>query len=100
MSCDHCYQGYILEGEPQGEFFDGAYLSPALKRKSSEESDSSDEDAGGGPSCAIVLLTDIFGLALKNPKIIADELAARVGCDVWVPDLFDGAYAPPPLSRP
>ena len=40
---------------------------------------------------AIVLLTDIFGLPLPNPRIIADHLAERVGVDVWVPDYFDGA---------
>ena len=45
----------------------------------------------GAPTRAIVLLTDIFGLPLKNSKLIADELSQKVGCDVWVPDLFAGA---------
>ena len=40
---------------------------------------------------AIVLLTDIFGLPLPNPRIVADHLAEQVGVDVWVPDLFNGA---------
>lgn len=40
---------------------------------------------------AIVLLTDAFGLSLVNPKILADRLAEKVGVDVWVPDLFNGA---------
>jgi dienelactone hydrolase len=39
---------------------------------------------------AIILLTDIFGLPLPNPKIVADHLAKSVGVDVWVPDLFNG----------
>ena len=48
----------------------------------------------GAPSSrAIVLLTDVFGLPLKNCKIMADEFAKRVGCDVWVPDLFAGAWS-------
>lgn len=57
---------------------DGAYFSAAPE--------------GGSSSNAVVLLTDVFGLPLKNNKILADELAKRVGCDVWVPDLFAGAY--------
>lgn len=81
MSCDHCYQGYAIEGEPHGQLVGDAYFAPAPK--------SADDE--GAQSCAVVLLTDIFGLALKNPKIIADELAQRIGCDVWVPDLFEGA---------
>jgi dienelactone hydrolase len=39
---------------------------------------------------AIILLTDIFGLPLPNPRIVADQLAEQVGVDVWVPDLFNG----------
>jgi dienelactone hydrolase len=39
---------------------------------------------------AVVLLTDIFGLVLPNPRIVADLLAERVGVDVWVPDFFNG----------
>ena len=38
----------------------------------------------------VVLLTDAFGLPLKNCKIIADRIAKDVGCDVWVPDYFAG----------
>ena len=77
MSCPQCIQGYVLPGEPKGTMVDDAYFSPAPE--------------GAPSSKAIVFLTDIFGLRLKNCKIIADELAKRVGCDVWVPDLFAGA---------
>ena len=79
MSCPQCTQGYILPGEPTGAIVDGNYFVRA---------------PGGGEdasSNAIVLLTDIFGLGLINSKLLADELAKRVGCDVWVPDLFEGA---------
>ena len=41
---------------------------------------------------AIIFLTDIFGLPLVNCKIMADRLADEVGCDVWVPDLFEGKW--------
>ena len=46
----------------------------------------------GSSKRAIFLLTDIFGLPLKNSKLIADEISKRLQCDVWVPDLFAGAY--------
>jgi len=42
------------------------------------------------PTKAIVLLTDVFGLPLPNPRIVADHFAEHVGVDVWVPDFFDG----------
>lgn len=81
MSCEQCTQGYVLQGEPEGTMVDGAYFHAAPTT----------EGAEGGSARAIVLLTDIFGLPLVNCKLMADEFARRVGCDVWVPDLFDGA---------
>ena len=77
MTCPQCTQGYILPGEPRGTFVDGAYFSPAPE--------------GGSSTKAIVFLTDIFGLGLRNCKILADAYAKKVECDVWVPDLFAGA---------
>ncbi|CAK5270616.1 unnamed protein product [Mycena citricolor] len=80
MSCPDCFKGSILEGEPTGtvqEHLHGAYFAPA-------------GDTRGANKRAIVLLTDIFGLPLKNCKILADEFAKRLGCDVWVPDIFAG----------
>lgn len=77
MSCPDCYKGFVLPGEPQGSMVGPNYFTPA-------RGDSSQ------PTKAIVLLTDIFGLPLPNPKIVADHLAEHVGVDVWVPDFFDG----------
>ena len=77
MSFPQCTQGRILPGEPTGSIVDGSYFSPAPE--------------GGSSSNAIVVLTSVFGLPLKNSKLVADELAMKVGCDVWVPDLFAGA---------
>ena len=80
--CEHCTQGYVLPGEPSGsfqhveptgaycKFYDGELVPPRR--------------------IAIVLLTDIFGLDLKNSKILADQLSEKCQCDVWVPDLFAG----------
>jgi len=42
------------------------------------------------PTKAIVLLTDVFGLPMPNPRIVADHLAEHVGVDVWIPDFFNG----------
>ena len=83
MSCEQCTQGHVLAGEPAGSIVDGAYFHPAPTTAA--------DGASPASTRAIVLLTDIFGLPLKNCKLIADELSKRVGCDVWVPDLFDGA---------
>ncbi|KAF4621841.1 hypothetical protein D9613_012100 [Agrocybe pediades] len=82
MSCPDCTKGDILPGEPVGSMsadFQGAYFSPA--------------PTGSTPTPskrAVLLFTDAFGLALNNPKILADEMARRLECDVWVPDYFKG----------
>ncbi|KAJ2921094.1 hypothetical protein H1R20_g15999, partial [Candolleomyces eurysporus] len=81
MSCPRCAQGYILPDEPKGSIqpdFSGAYLAP----NPDAETTTSDR--------AVIVLTDVFGLPLKNPKLIADTLAERLRCDVWVPDYFNG----------
>ncbi|KAH8114346.1 dienelactone hydrolase endo-1,3,1,4-beta-D-glucanase [Phellopilus nigrolimitatus] len=71
--CEHCKAGGELPGEPKGVVLDGAYFAE-----------------GADHTKAIVFLTDAFGLALVNSKIMADQLAEKVGCDVWVPDQFEG----------
>lgn len=71
-----------MSGEPAGRIlgdFHGAYFSPAPSA-----------DAADRGKFTVLLLTDAFGLPLKNCKIMADELAKRLGCDVWVPDYFNG----------
>ncbi|THH16643.1 hypothetical protein EW146_g4025 [Bondarzewia mesenterica] len=81
MSCENCSKGYMLPGEPTGSMVGGAYYRSAP---------ASAESTAATPNTAIVLLTDAFGLPLKNSKILADLLSEKVGVDVWVPDLFDG----------
>lgn len=74
--CEHCQKGNTLPGQPSGETvkeYNGAYLAP-----------------GADKSKAVILLTDMFGLPLVNCKIMADQLAEKLGYDVWVPDMFDG----------
>jgi hypothetical protein len=75
MSCPDCFRGSVLLGEPTGNFVDGTYLATHPERTSER---------------AIILLTDIFGLPLKNPKILADSPATHLKCDVWIPDQFAG----------
>ncbi|KAF8208909.1 Alpha/Beta hydrolase protein [Mycena galopus ATCC 62051] len=83
MSCPDCFRGSVLDGEPTGHIsdLDDAYFAP-----------------GGNPGSkrAIILLTDGFGLKLKNPKILADHFALHLKCDVWVPDFFAGR---PPITE-
>lgn len=80
MLYDRCVQGGILEGKFTGRMEDDAYNAPAPGVGLLSD----------GPQTCIVLLTDIFGLPLKNCKIIADSLAKELGVDVWVPDQFAG----------
>jgi len=87
MSCPKCFEAFLLPGTAIGrieEGFSGAYLSPGPTPSSNSSTDS---DASRK---AVVLLTDVYGLGIENPKIIADELAQRLKCDVWIPDYFAG----------
>ena len=86
MSCPQCVEGYELPGEPKGSMeadFHGAYFTPGRS------------DQQGGSSCAVILLTDGFGLSLKNCKIIAD----RIANEVWIPDYFQSHDNPLTLLR-
>lgn len=81
MTCPKCREGFVLPGEPSGTMemgFNGAYYARAPEGQES--------------SCAVLLLTDGFGMGLKNCKIMADNFAQQLGCDVWIPDYFDGEY--------
>ncbi|KAJ7095898.1 Alpha/Beta hydrolase protein [Mycena belliarum] len=87
MSCPDCFRGAVLEGEPTGviaQSLDGAYFA----------------SGGASNKRAIIFLTDIFGLPLKNSKILADSFAKHLGCDVWIPDLFAGALPSLIRNRP
>lgn len=85
MSCPDCITGEYLPGEPTGTIsIQGAYFSPAPVVEENIESPPIKH--------TIVFLTDAFGLPLVNSKIMADNLAKRLNCDVWVPDLFAGTH--------
>lgn len=86
MTCPNCYKGFTLPGEPKGTMVGPDYFTAA-------PNDATERTK------AIVLLTDIFGLALPNPRIVADQLAEQVGVDVWVPDFFNGACSSLLITR-
>ncbi|ORY89014.1 Alpha/Beta hydrolase protein [Leucosporidium creatinivorum] len=90
-SCQQCFTGAVLPGEPRGEMRELAslktYFTPGRRGEG--------EQVGTGK--VIVIATDAFGLGIPNPKIIADRLAEATGYDVWVPDLLEGDY--PPMSK-
>lgn len=95
MSCPKCVEGYVLPGEPGGQMepdFQGAYHATYYA------SDNAAEAQSASSTRTIVFLTDGFGLPLKNCKIMADNLARRLECDVWVPDYLDGVYIHYPRS--
>lgn len=79
MSCPDCITGANLPGTPKGVLKDdGSYFAAAPEGGNSEH------------KRAVILLTDVFGLGLDNPKIMADYFAEQLQCDVWVPDIFAG----------
>ena len=84
MSCPDCFKGVTLDGEPTGTI--SKFSNTGIDAYFAAGPEGSD------PTKAVVLLTDVFGLPLKNSKILADSIAREVGCDVWVPDLFNGTF--------
>ena len=80
--CKNCVSGHVIPGEPKGVVKDGAYVySPDT------------QDAAPGSKIALILLSDIFGLELRNTLILADAFGDRLkgkNCDVFVPDYFNG----------
>ncbi|KAL7413784.1 dienelactone hydrolase [Mrakia frigida] len=88
---DCCLKGNQFEGEPKGKMvklggFDVYVATPAPRE--------------GKESRGIVLFSDIFGLGIKNPKIISDELALRLGVTVYCPDYFEGRHVPESVLIP
>jgi len=69
MTCSYYYKGFVIPGEPKGSMVGPDYFTPAPS------------DATKRPK-AIVLLTDIFGFRLPNPRIIADHVTGHVSVDV------------------
>jgi len=87
--CDNCLKGNVIPGEPTGtEETIGAFLTYVAKPPVSKA-----KNKKPAARKAIILLTDIFGLASPNPRIMADTMALA-GFTAYVPDLFDGEGQP------
>lgn len=84
--CPNCITGHRLSGDSTGEM---VRVSPNVVDAYYASKHSRQEEGATGKK-AVVFLTDIFGLPLGNPKIMADTINERLGVDVWVPDMFDG----------
>lgn len=70
-----------MTGKAEGSIqADGAYFHPRPA------------DATAPPTSAVLLLTDVFGLNLNNPKVMADEMSKTVGVDVYVPVSSSSAF--------
>ena len=81
--CPNCTQGYVLPGEPKGTIAldTRAYFSPAPTTSDPTRK-----------KRAVIILTDVFGLTMPNPKLMADEFAQKLECDVYIPDVFNGVF--------
>ena len=117
--CPSCTQGVTLTGDPKGTWIPrgkdngglgltlNAYLAPAPTTPTTTTTalpidDATTaaqppaapavEDATQTPkkNVAVIILMDAFGFGIQNPKVMADQFAECVGCDVWVPDYFEG----------
>ncbi|GJE95617.1 alpha/beta hydrolase [Phanerochaete sordida] len=75
--CENCVKGFKHEGTPEGtiEEIDGIDCYVATPKGDYDK------------NVVVLMLTDIFGLALVNNKLLADDFA-RHGFKVVVPNLF------------
>jgi len=85
-----CVTGHLHKGSPKGTIelsLHGVNMyvarPPALK-----------DAASTTQHAAIVILTDVFGWATPNIRLIADTLAEQSGIIVYVPDFFQGDPVP------
>ncbi|KAG6917165.1 hypothetical protein DXG01_003601 [Tephrocybe rancida] len=80
--CADCATSGLPQCEPLGYISThGAYFSPSPNINAKDEHSER----------AILLLTDD---PFENSRILADNLAMQLDCDVWVPDYYQG----PPLN--
>ncbi|RPA79843.1 dienelactone hydrolase family protein [Ascobolus immersus RN42] len=71
--------GHIWNGEPTGKVTTFAQVQTYI---------SAPQEKQANPK-VVLILTDVFGIATPNPKLIADEIAKQ-GYTVLIPDLFAG----------
>ena len=76
--CINCVSGDVIPGTPRGQIQKIGPYETYISKPSENEAETEK---------AIVLFTDVFGLALKNSKIMADILSDRTGITTYVPDV-------------
>lgn len=88
--CEHCVSGTVLKGTPAGAWITGQDgLMDAYYASAKANSTTADPKQLHSRS-ATLIITDVFGFDIPNPKIIADMLAEKSGQDFFVPDIFRG----------
>ncbi|KAJ7220604.1 alpha/beta-hydrolase [Mycena pura] len=89
-SDDCCFNGAAHLGQSTGsiEQIDGVATYVTHKP------DNAPSDA------AILFLPDVFGITLLNNQLLADELAARCGVQVFIPDYLNGDPRPGSIENP
>lgn len=103
-ACKECLMGEVMEGTPQGTMgelggvkYYLAGIATGDAGRATTSTQVTDETTGPTESAtkAIILCYDIFGLSVKNPKLIADALAKATSLPVYVPDYLEGDYVDP-----
>lgn len=74
--CEHCLDLKEIPGTPTGKYEPVAGIQSYVKP--------------GSKKGTVLLATDIFGLAIPNPALLADKYSEATGFTVVVPDLFRG----------
>ncbi|KAJ7634473.1 dienelactone hydrolase endo-1,3,1,4-beta-D-glucanase [Roridomyces roridus] len=87
--CDDCFKGVTHEGTPEGkmEIIGGIECYIATPTVDYPKDN------------VVLFLTDVFGLALENNRLLADDFA-RNGFKTIVPDLFNGDPVPKNAFEP
>ncbi|KAJ7108764.1 Alpha/Beta hydrolase protein [Mycena epipterygia] len=87
--CDNCFKGVTHEGTPEGKTETIGGITCYVATPSVDY-----------PKDKVILfLTDVFGLALNNNRLLADDFA-RNGFRTIVPDIFNGDPVPESAFEP
>jgi len=77
--CKDCISGARHEGTPEGTYEEIKSIKTYVATPKTDYPKDK----------AILFLTDVFGIELENPRLLADDFA-RNGFKVYAPDLFEG----------
>jgi dienelactone hydrolase len=86
VACSDCLRGTVQTGTPKGTVSTVHGLPTYTARPEGE------------PKGVIVLIPDIFGWELANPRLLADTYAREGGFLVYLPEFMDGMDCPSSLE--